>query len=110
MKRIINKFLTVSLFAFLALGACKKGFLERTPSNALPDDVALSTESGLENALNGAYATMRSVELFGRDIPVIGDLHGDNTFVETQNSGRYLAWYNYSVTVNDGSATAMWGN
>lgn len=110
MKRTINKFLTVALFGLLALGACKKGFLERTPATAIPDDEALSNEAGLENALNGTYATLRAVGLFGRDIPVIGDLHADNTFVETKNSGRYLAWYNYSVTVNDGSATAMWGN
>src|SRR5690349_10058540 len=110
MKRTINKFLILGLLAVMALGACKKGFLERKPSDALPDDVALSTESGLENALNGAYATMRAVGLFGRDIPVIGDLHADNTFIETQNSGRYLQWYNYSVTVNDGNAAAMWGN
>jgi starch-binding outer membrane protein, SusD/RagB family len=110
MKRTINKFLTVGLFAFMALGACKKGFLERTPPGSLPIDEALKDEAGLITALNGAYGTLRSVGLFGRDIPVIGDLHGDNTFVETQNSGRYLPWYNYSVTTNDGSATAMWGN
>jgi hypothetical protein len=110
MKHSMNKFLTIALFASLALGACKKGFLERTPKDAITDEEALSTESGLENALNGAYATLRSVGLYGRTIPVIGDLHADNTFVETQNSGRYLVWFNYSQSVNDGDAAAMWGN
>jgi starch-binding outer membrane protein, SusD/RagB family len=110
MKRTINKFLTVSLLALFVLGSCKKGFLERTPTDALPDDEALSTEDALEGALNGAYSAMRAVGLYGRDIPVIGDLHADNTFVETKNSGRYLQWYDYSVSSNDGSATAMWGN
>lgn len=110
MKRTINKFLTVSLLAIFALGACKKGFLERVPTDALPVDEALTSEDALEGALNGAYSAMRAVGLFGRDIPIIGDLHADNTFVETKNSGRYLQWYDYSVSSNDGSATAMWGN
>lgn len=110
MKRFINKYVMVSLLALFMLGACKKDFLSRSPSDARPDTEALSTESALENALNGAYAFMRSVGLYGRDIPVIGDLHADNTFIETQNSGRYLQWYDYSVASNDGNATGMWTN
>jgi|ADGO01.1.fsa_nt_gi hypothetical protein len=110
MTRSIYKLLTVSLLAIFVLGACKKGFLERKPSDALPVDEALTTENALEGALNGAYSAMRAVGLFGRDIPVIGDVHADNVYVESKNSGRYLQWYNYSVSSNDGSATAMWGN
>jgi starch-binding outer membrane protein, SusD/RagB family len=109
MKRTINKFLTVSLLALFSLGACKKGFFDRVPADGIPDDEALSTENAMEGALNGAYSALRAVGLYGRDIPVIGDLHADNTFVETKNSGRYLQWYDYSVSSNDGSATAMWG-
>jgi hypothetical protein len=111
MKRTINKFLTFGLLASALLaGSCSKSFLDRKPDDALPQGDALNTEGLMENALNGVYSVLRSVGLYGRDIPVIGDLHADNTFVETDNSGRYLQWYGYSVTSNDGSATAMWGN
>jgi starch-binding outer membrane protein, SusD/RagB family len=110
MKRTINKFLTLGLLVAVLSAACSKSFLEKTPDDALPQEQALNTEGLLENALNGAYSIMRSVGLYGRDIPIIGDLHGDNTFVETENSGRYLQWYGYSVSSNDGSAAAMWAN
>ncbi len=110
MKRSIYKFLTLGLLVTSLLGACSKSFLDRKPDDALPQDQALNTEGLLENALNGAYSTLRAVGLYGRDIPVIGDLHGDNTFVEARNSGRYLQWYGYSVSAADGSATGMWGN
>lgn len=110
MKRTIYKFFTFSLVVSTFLAACSKSFLERSPADALSANDALSTEGQLENALNGAYAFMRTVGLYGRDIPVIGDVHADNTFIETQNSGRYLQWYNYSVSSNDGNANAMWAN
>lgn len=110
MKRSIYKFLTVGLLAASILGACSKSFLDRKPDDALPQDQALNTEGLLENALNGAYSVLRSVGLYGRDIPVIGDLHGDNTFVESRNSGRYLQWYGYSVSAADGNANGMWTN
>jgi hypothetical protein len=45
----------------------------------------------MQNAVNGMYANMRAVGVYGRDFPVIGDLQADNTFVEVENAGRYLA-------------------
>jgi len=110
MKRIINKFSVTALSVLLLVASCKKSYLEKAPADALLSDQALSTVAGLQDALKGTYSAMRSATLFGRDFPVIGDLQADNTFVETKNSGRYLAHYNYSVVSSDAVASEMWNN
>jgi hypothetical protein len=110
MKRIINKFSITAFSVLLLVASCKKSYLEKAPADALLSDQALSTVAGLQDALKGAYSAMRSANLFGRDFPVIGDLQADNTFVETKNSGRYLAQYNYSVVSSDAVAGEMWNN
>jgi len=108
MKRIINKFSITAFSVLLLAVSCKKSYLEKVPSDSLSSDQALSTVAGLQDALKGAYSAMRSASLFGRDFPVIGDLQADNTFVETKNSGRYLAQYNYSVVSSDAVSGEMW--
>ena len=108
MKKSINKFYLSFLSASLVLGGCKKSFLEQTPADSLTPQQALSDASGLQNALNGAYSALRSVSLYGRDIPVTGDLMADNSYVETKNSGRYLSQYQYNVAVNDGVPYDIW--
>jgi hypothetical protein len=111
MKRKINiKTVLMALVLWVSLGSCSKDFIERTPSDSLTPAVALANENLLQIALNGAYASLRAVGLYGRTIPVIGDLHADNTYVEKKNSGRYLLWYNYTVSATDGDASDMWTN
>jgi hypothetical protein len=108
MKRIIRKFYILPLSGIILLAGCSKSFIERNPFASVDPSIALGTPDGMQNALSGAYAQLRSVFIFGRDMPVIGDLQADNTFVEARNSGRYLPQYNYSVTVNDAVAGEMW--
>ncbi len=90
------------------MAACKKDFIAKSPYDSLSADQALSTPSGLQDALLGAYSSLRSPSLFGRDFPVSGDLQADNSFVETKNAGRYLTQYNYSVTASDAVPSEMW--
>ncbi|MDQ6763208.1 MAG: RagB/SusD family nutrient uptake outer membrane protein, partial [Bacteroidota bacterium] len=109
MQKILNKLnIFPALLIIMILGSCSKDFLKRVPADSLPSNVALNSESGLESALNGAYSDLRSVSLFGRDFPVIGDLHADNTYVEQKNAGRYLLWYNYTLAVSNPDASDMW--
>jgi len=93
----------------LIIGGCKKSFLVQTPKDSLTPDQALNDESGLTNAVNGAYSALRAVALYGRDFPIIGDLMADNTFVESKNTGRYLIQYNYTMASSDGVAGEIWG-
>lgn len=101
-------FIPVLLSSLILFCNCSKKFIETSPSDSVPVNQALNTVAGLGDALNGTYANLRSVSLFGRDFPVIGDLQADNAFVEVKNSGRYLSQYNYSVVVNDAVVNEMW--
>ena len=108
MKKLFNTIIKGSLLFGLLLAGCQKNFLTKTPGDSLPTDQALNDAGGMQIALNGAYAGLRSVDAYGRSILVMGDLQADNMFVETSNAGRYLSDFNYSVTVNDGVALGMW--
>lgn len=107
MKKINIPLIIVLATSFLVV-SCKKTFIERTPFDSLTPDQALKDDQGLSSAVNGAYANLRAVALYGRDFPIIGDLMADNTYVEKKNSGRYLIQYNYTMASSDGIALEMW--
>lgn len=110
------------LFAVIVialLSSCSKDFLNRTPYTSLPVDVALSTEGDLQVALRGAYAGLRAVvnqagttvpDLYGRTIPVLGDVMADNAYVSVQNSNRYVLYNTYSISVSDANADGLWAS
>lgn len=108
MKNIIQRYTIYVSTLTMLLAGCSKNFINESPSDSVPASQAINTESGLSDALNGAYSGLRAVALYGRDFPVIGDLQADNTYVETKNSGRYLPQYNYSVVSSDGVVGEMW--
>src|SRR5665213_1655464 len=108
MKHILNKYLPVAVFSLAILVGCSKKFIDKTPYDSIPTAEALNDASALQTALNGVYSEVRAVGQYGRDFPVIGDLQADNTYIEKQNSGRYLAQYNYSVVANDAVVLEMW--
>ena len=108
MKRIFNKIVICSAAAIVALAGCSKNFITKTPTYAVPTAEALTDAASLQTALNGAYSELRALGIYGRDLPVLGDLMADNTYLEVKNSGRYLPQYQYSVTSNDATALEIW--
>lgn len=108
MKRLFNKIIIGSAAALVVLSGCSKSFITKTPADQVPTPDALTDVASLQTALNGAYSEFRALGIYGRDLPVIGDLMADNTYIETKNSGRYLPQYQYSVTVNDATALEIW--
>jgi hypothetical protein len=107
--KIYNRnYILVVLGAGLALGSCSKSFVEKSSSTNLSMTEALSTPELLKTDLNGLYAELRNVDQFGRDFPVLGDLEADNTFLESDNTGRYTDQFAYKVPVTDGTTQAMW--
>jgi hypothetical protein len=93
----------------VSIVSCKKEFLELTPPTSLPPDIALATEADLNLALRGAYAGLRATDLFGRTVPVIGDVMADNAYQSSQNTNRYTAFNGYTFTPNDANVTGLWG-
>ncbi|HEV9038751.1 MAG TPA: RagB/SusD family nutrient uptake outer membrane protein, partial [Puia sp.] len=107
-KYKINYLGVLMLGAGLAFGSCSKSFVDKSSSTNLSTSEALSTPELLKTDLNGLYAQLRNVDLFGRDFPVLGDLEADNTFLEDRNTGRYNYQFAYSVPVTDNVTQAMW--
>jgi hypothetical protein len=92
------------------LSSCSKSFLNKTPLTSNDLSTAISSEADLSVAVNGMYASLRATDLYGRSVPVKGDLMADNTFVATANSGRYLALNNFSFNNADNYALGLWTN
>lgn len=107
MKKLTYKILPLLLVAAM-FSSCKKDFLELTPPTSLTPDQALGTEADLQVALRGAYSGLRSVNLYGRTLPVLGDIMSDNTYQSSQNTNRYTLFNNYSFDVTNGDVSGIW--
>ena len=103
-----NVFFIIIAFASMVMTSCKKEFLDLKPYTALPVADALKSEADLQVALRGAYASLRDVDLFGRTVPVLGDIMADNVYQSAQNSNRYTNFNQYVQIVTDGNADGMW--
>ncbi len=103
------KYKIMLLLVFAAtFSSCKKSFLELNPPTSLTPGQALATEADLQVALRGAYAGMRGVDLFGRTIPIIGDVMADNAYQHSLNTNRYTFYNNYTFTQTDGNVLGIW--
>src|SRR4030095_7426760 len=89
------------LLMVMILSSCKKEFMDLKPYNALPLADAYSSEANLSTALNGLYASLRSANLYGRTLPIKGDVMADNVFIKPSNSGRYLDFNDYNIIVSN---------
>lgn len=100
--------ITGLLLISTAFPSCKKSYLNRDPKDALPFDKAIVTEEDLSSALNGIYSMMRSSSLYGRSLPMIGDIMADNVYISSSNSGRYVAFNNYALIPSSGEVNGIW--
>lgn len=98
----------ISFLLLLGTSACKKSFFDLKPYDALPVNSAISSDADLVVAVNGMYASLRNVNLYGRTLPVKGDLAADNVYLRTGNSGRYLSFRDYNQTTANGEAAGVW--
>ena len=98
----------VATALLLSLASCEKSFLELNPPTSLTPEYALATEADLQVALRGAYAGLKSTSLYGRSLPVLGDIMADNTYQSVANTNRYTAFSLYNYTVTDGDVAGLW--
>ncbi|NCD69512.1 RagB/SusD family nutrient uptake outer membrane protein [Mucilaginibacter agri] len=99
-----NKYIYILMAGVMGITSCKKEFLDEKPPTAVPVADAIKTENDMSDAVNGMYASMRTSNTFGRDIPALGDILSDNVYVSSSNSGRYLQENNYSYINNNAEA------
>jgi hypothetical protein len=96
------------LLALVVISGCSKSFLDQKPYTSFPIDEAIKTEAEMGAAMNGVYASMRGAAVWGRNLPVFGDLMADNVYISSLNSGRYLIQNNYTTTQATAEPTDTW--
>jgi starch-binding outer membrane protein, SusD/RagB family len=106
----INLIKFVGILALLAIMSCKDSFLDVKPGDSVPFATAIKTEAEMQGAINGMYAALRSANLYGRTIPLLGDLMADNVYVSAANSNRYITHGAYTVNALNGDVANLWIN
>ena len=81
-----NTFKALAMGGVLLLGACNDA-LNVEPRLSISASTAYSTEASLNAALNGVYARLRSLRIYGRDLIAIPEALSDNGRA-TFRSGR----------------------
>ena len=107
MKRSYNQIILLFLL-FFGSSSCKKSFYDLKPYDALDPQAAANNDAELNVLVNGMYAGMRNVDLYGRTLPVKGDLSADNVYLRTGNSGRYTTLRDFNQTVANSEANNIW--
>ncbi|HVG14238.1 MAG TPA: RagB/SusD family nutrient uptake outer membrane protein [Chitinophagaceae bacterium] len=105
-----TKIILATALLMIAFSSCKKDFLDLKPYNALPLADALSTEANMNTGVNGMYASLRTANLYGRTLPLKGDLMADNAYIKAANSGRYLDFNDYNIIVSNANAQGVWAD
>ena len=84
-----NNIKIVSVFS-ISLGlmtlGCKKSFLDQTPEAAILGSNFFKTESDMQQAVNGAYASLR--DMGNTDYWLFGEMRSDNTTYQYNQSER----------------------
>jgi starch-binding outer membrane protein, SusD/RagB family len=93
--------LTIVVFTF---SSCKKQ-LEVTPRQSIESSGALTTREEINASITGAYTTLKSARLYGRDLIALPEALADNGFA-TNKSGRLLPESNNQF--NSHFTNALW--
>jgi hypothetical protein len=112
------KYITLALLAMIITASCKKSFLDLKPYDQVPAQSAITDETEMATALNGAYFSLHTdhfndpdndgSNLFDRTLPLIGDLLADNVAIVIDNSNRYTDVFNYSYLNTNSWAADTW--
>ncbi|KAA0988772.1 RagB/SusD family nutrient uptake outer membrane protein [Dyadobacter aurulentus] len=98
----------ISVILLFISGSCGKSFLDLHPYTQIPSEEAITNAADMQAALNGCYAQLASPNLFGRSLPLIGDLAADNVYLSSRNSGKYIAFDQNLITTNNAEYRGIW--
>ena len=92
------------------LAACDKK-LDISPSDAIPGDVAFSTDENVKKALNGAYDAMTTDYLLNGDLQLYSELLGaDGEITWTGTYGQPRQIFEKQILVNNDYVASTWDN
>lgn len=103
-----QSFLILLIGCLILNNSCQKDFLETSPSAAKSIDQSFETAKDFEVALNGCYSGLQSKMLYGRNLPVIGEVLADNVKPSPNNLSRFINLYNYTHTSSNQYIKEIW--
>lgn len=107
MKRYLNKFYCVILFAALiAAGSCSTDDLDPSLEQSKRSENAIQTVGDMEGLVKGAYDYFSSAGYYGRDYLVTNEVRTPNVF-SNGNSGRFSTQAAFEQLPN---STFIWDN
>lgn len=98
MKKIVNYILGIVLLA--GFTSCGSDWLDLNPTTAVATDVALSTKTGLQTALTGAYRQLAGHWFYGDRIPMYAELKGED-MQNVASSSRGYEYYSFTSTPSE---------
>jgi len=104
----MKKYLSILIICTLAVG-CAEDWLTLFPNSSFSDETAIRKVSDGRAAMYGAYARIRSTDLYGRNIFVIADAGGQDVVIVTDHSNRYTthsSWLN--LTPSNANNGEVW--
>lgn len=105
MKSIYKHILLVIL---LASGfSCSDSFLELVPQQSISDEAFLTSFDDFEAAIIGGYDQMQSSDLYGRYIPLVADVMGEDV-KQNASANRAKEWAEYNGSSVDFIPLEFW--
>lgn len=103
---VSNLSLNLSIFLLLFITACNDFLDHPEPTDVLPIEVAIQTEKDLEQALLGAYAFFRVMDV---ENLISADLLADNSqWIGIANTGAWRELNNLQITPFNNSVCVIW--
>lgn len=100
--------LLLGMFMLLALGSCKKDFLDMRPQQSVFTTDVFSSLSTARAAVNGLYSLMQSYSYYGRDAHVIPEVLSDNATRSIKSGNRYTGMNTMTHASTDNNVGRMW--
>lgn len=105
MKKIIKH---IFLTGLLLTGfSCSNDFLELTPQQSIADDEFLTAFSDFEAAIVGGYNQLQGSDLYGRYIPLVADVMGEDV-KQNASANRAKEWAEYNGASVDFIPLEFW--
>jgi hypothetical protein len=108
MKNI--KLKSLSLLLLLAMGSCKKDFLEQSDPNSVAITKYFKTENDVLLAVNGCYSALRNSNTIGEASDLWTDQRSDDTGINDSqsNSGEPFQFNNFSLVPGNSYLYTHW--
>ena len=87
--------------------SCGEEFLELTPQQSIADDQFLQTFSDFEAAIVGAYDQMQLADWYGRYLPLVADVMGEDV-KQNASANRAKEWAEYTGSPQDFIPEEFW--